>query len=374
MNNFKLILFSNEDLLFDANYRLSKYKDYLVQMVDAISDFHYMKRIENIFHESATPLIIIQEGVVVKVNEAYLELFGFKKEDILGKLYNFSTKNSLNMSLSERKKILQKILDREIYYHEDERCFLNAKGEKVYIKSIIFPVTYLNRVAAQINLIDITTSFIFEENLDVINKELNKLVDEKNMLLKEVHHRVKNNLQIMLSLINLDSRYNPNESDKVLESAKNRINAMVLMHEKIYRSSDLAHVNIKEYIETEVDYLFDLYGVENINLNYLLEDLELSMDTAIPLGLIINEMVINVIKYAFPNGEEGELSIILHLASNKITLILADNGVGAPKDLDAEHSTSLGLTVVRGLVNQINGSITRLDRPGTAYMIEFLLE
>ena len=142
---------------------------------------------------------------------------------------------------------------------------------RVYIKSIIFPVTYLNRVAAQINLIDITTSFIFEENLDVINKELNKLVDEKNMLLKEVHHRVKNNLQIMLSLINLDSRYNPNESDKVLESAKNRINAMVLMHEKIYRSSDLAHINIKEYIETEVNYLFDLYGVENINLNYLLK-------------------------------------------------------------------------------------------------------
>jgi two-component sensor histidine kinase len=276
--------------------------------------------------------------------------------------------------LTEPKDILQKILNREIYYHEDERCFLNANGDKVYIKSIIFPVTYLNRVAAQINLIDITTSFLYEENLEEINKELNTLVDEKNMLLKEVHHRVKNNLQIMLSLINLDSRYHPNDSDQVLGSAKNRINAMALMHEKIYRSSDLAHINIKEYIKTEVNYLFDLYGVENIEINYLLDDLELSMDTAIPLGLIINEMIINVIKYAFPNGEDGKLSIILHASSNKVTLILADNGVGAPKDLDAENSSSLGLTVVRGLVNQINGSITRLDRPGTAYMVEFLLE
>ena len=110
MNNFKLILFSNEDLLFDANYRLSKYKDYLVQMVDAISDFHYMKRIQHIFNESTTPLIIIQEGMVVEVNDAYLELFGFKKEDIVGKPYNFSTKNSLNMSLSERKdRLCQKL-------------------------------------------------------------------------------------------------------------------------------------------------------------------------------------------------------------------------------------------------------------------------
>ena len=108
MNNF--ILFFNEELLFDANYRLSRYKDYLVQMVDAISDFHYMKRIQHIFNESTTPLIIIQEGMVVEVNDAYLELFGFKKEDIVGKPYNFSTKNSLNMSLSERKdRLCQKL-------------------------------------------------------------------------------------------------------------------------------------------------------------------------------------------------------------------------------------------------------------------------
>ena len=208
-------------------------------------------------------------------------------------------------------------------------------------------------------------------NLKLVSNELRKNIDEKEVLLKEVHHRVKNNLQIILSLLNLDMRYNPDDYGKIIESIKNRVNSMALIHEKIYQSSDLAHVNAHNYIESEIMSLFNFYNVKNIKLIMDIDNLELEMDTIIPLGLIINECITNTIKYAFPNNEEGNLVIKLKSEGDLITFLVSDDGIGLPEDFSVETSDSLGLTIIKGLTEQIDGSIQLSSVGGTSYKIQF---
>lgn len=208
---------------------------------------------------------------------------------------------------------------------------------------------------------DITKEVEYANQLEIA-------LDEKEILLKEVHHRVKNNLQIILSLINLNKRFKDNPIS-IINDTQNRINAMALIHEKIYGSNSLAAVNIKDYIESIVESLFVLYN-SDIAFHSNLEPIELNMDESIPLGLILNELINNTIKYAFPN-EPGNLFIDLKKEGSKITLIYRDDGVGLPDDFDFENINSLGMVVVKNLTEQIDGEINILDVEGTGYSLIF---
>lgn len=209
------------------------------------------------------------------------------------------------------------------------------------------------------------------ENVEKENK-LENTLEEKEVLLKEVHHRVKNNLQIILSLLRLDERFNSNNPKETLEATKNRINSMAKIHEKIYQSSDLAHVNLKEYIKSEINGLFSLYSIKNIKRNFKLDNIDLDIEKAIPIGLIINEIVHNTIKYAFPNKENGNLTIILK-EKNKtdIELIIKDDGIGMPESFNLETSNTLGLIVIKNLIYQIEGTIEMIQEKGTGFRINF---
>ncbi|MDI6791438.1 MAG: histidine kinase dimerization/phosphoacceptor domain -containing protein, partial [bacterium] len=198
---------------------------------------------------------------------------------------------------------------------------------------------------------------------------------EKEVLLQEVHHRVKNNLQIILSLFNLQSGYiKDKQSLDLLKESRNRIKSMALVHERLYQSKDLARVEFAEYIRGLTTDLFRSYGVDSelIKLIINVNNVYLDISTAIPCALIINELVSNSLKHAFPSGQEGEIGLDLRLDDeNKFTLMVRDNGVGLPKDLDFRNTESLGLQLVVTLVDQIEGSI-ELDRSaGTAFKIEF---
>ena len=222
-----------------------------------------------------------------------------------------------------------------------------------------------------ISFVQDRTDYVGTENeILEANNRLKDSIHEKEVLLKEVHHRVKNNLQIIVSLLTLDSRFN-NDPELSLEATKNRINSMALIHEKMYNSGDLAHINLKDYIVSEVDTLFNLYRISNIKPHYELEDIDLTMEKAIPLGLIINEVVHNVIKYAFPNGENGNFRISLKYFDGTVQLIMADDGVGLPEGMDIYNSPSLGLTIINGLTGQLEGEFYQISGPGTAYGIEF---
>jgi PAS domain S-box-containing protein len=197
---------------------------------------------------------------------------------------------------------------------------------------------------------------------------------EKDILLREIHHRVKNNLQIISSLLNLQSTYVRDKRDlEMMKESQDRIRSMALIHEKLYKSESLADIDSREYITDLVRELVRLYGTKgNITLQIEVEDVFLDIDTAIPCGLIINELVSNCLKHAFPGGKSGEILVSLHSVNGKTELVVSDNGVGIPEDMNPLDAESLGLRLVTILaIDQLEGDI-RLDRSkGTSFYITF---
>jgi two-component sensor histidine kinase/predicted hydrocarbon binding protein len=198
---------------------------------------------------------------------------------------------------------------------------------------------------------------------------------EKETLLKEVHHRVKNNLQIISSLLNLQTNYlNDSESIELFQETKNRIKTLALVHEKLYKSEDVEYVNIKNYIESIVDllsYSFDKEYIDvSINIEHELFD-KFDIEKAIPCGLIVNEVVSNSYKHAFKKILKGKIDISFSIDSEICKIIIADNGKGLPDDLNLENLNSLGLELIDALVSQLDGKYKIESNNGTIIKIEF---
>ena len=197
---------------------------------------------------------------------------------------------------------------------------------------------------------------------------------EKEVLLKEVHHRVKNNMQVISSILNLQSKYiKNNHTQKVFADSQNRIRSMALVHEKLYESKDLARIDFAEYVRSMTGYLLSLHGTgDGVRFTIDIKDILLDINTAIPCGLIVNELVSNSLKYAFPKGRKGEIYIGLHSAEDdKLILTVKDNGVGLPKGLDFRKTESLGMQLVIMLTEQLDGSIEVDKKKGTTFKITF---
>jgi two-component sensor histidine kinase len=206
-------------------------------------------------------------------------------------------------------------------------------------------------------------------------EQINESLKEKEMLLREIHHRVKNNMQIISSLLRLQSRdITDKKYNDMFTDSQNRIASMSLIHEKLYQSKGLARIDFNDYIRDLVNGLFQSYGVNGrIALSLDVRDISLGIDSAIPCGLIINELVTNSLKHAFPEGRKGEIRILLNpTGENMIELVVSDNGVSIPEDVDIKKTESLGLHLVTILVeNQLHGEIN-LDRSkGTEFLIKF---
>ena len=197
---------------------------------------------------------------------------------------------------------------------------------------------------------------------------------EKEVLLQEIHHRVKNNMQIISSLLNIQSRYISDEiALKVIGNCQDRVDSMALVHERLYQAKDLARVNFGEYARTLSSNLFSSLGVysDAVTIKVKIADIYLGVDMAIPCGLVLTELISNSLKYAFPDGRKGEIEISLDSDGKKFTLVVKDNGKGFPADLDFQNTESLGLQLTNMLVEQLEGSI-ELDRTGgTTYKIIF---
>lgn len=210
-------------------------------------------------------------------------------------------------------------------------------------------------------------------------QEIIKSLEEKSILLKEIHHRVKNNLQLISSLLNLQSHHlHDQEMLNLFEETKNRIKAIALVHEKLYQSSDVEHVNLKEYIQSIIDLItdsFSLGGLVLLNVNSSVNN-KITIDKALPCGLILNELVSNAVKYAFPNGMDNEASQILVTVTEDdqhYKIIVDDNGKGLPSDFSLEETSSLGFDIILSLVDQLNGTIRFDSFPGqgSSFTISF---
>jgi two-component sensor histidine kinase len=200
---------------------------------------------------------------------------------------------------------------------------------------------------------------------------------EKTVLLKEVHHRVKNNLQIVISLLNLQSKEAcPDAVRDILATTQNRVRSMALIHENLYQSESLACLNLTHYLEGLCTHL--LRGAGPVNARVAIESqvenerISIELNQAVPCGLLINELVTNALKHAFPGERPGLIRVTLQRPSpQEVRLTVADDGVGLPAALDPHHSTSLGLRLVCLLTEQLHGTVTFERGQGTAVQILF---
>lgn len=202
-----------------------------------------------------------------------------------------------------------------------------------------------------------------------------KSIAEKEVLVREIHHRVKNNLQIITSLLNLQTSYIKDREDKALfKQSQNRINSMSMIHEMLYNSDNLANVEYSRYVHQLATNLISSFKgeVNNIELSLDIPKIFLNLDTAIPLGLLINEIITNSLKYGIPQHSSGTIHIKIEEHSDTdFTLYIGDNGVGFSKEINSKTSNSLGLSLIDSLTSQLKGSLEKLKGKGTNYKINF---
>jgi two-component sensor histidine kinase len=223
--------------------------------------------------------------------------------------------------------------------------------------------------AVQGTILDITERKLAEE-------ALRSSLKEKEVLLREIHHRVKNNLQAITSLLKLQSaKIKEKPYADILKESQYRIKSMAYVHEKLYQSGDFSKIDFKSYVKTLVNSLFRSYGVNpaKIALRVEVDEVSLELDSAIPCGLIINELVSNALKYAFPEDRKGEVRVALgSTKEDKFMLTVSDNGAGMPEHIDFRNTESLGLHLVTILAeDQLHGKVELNRIEGTKYCIKF---
>jgi two-component system, sensor histidine kinase PdtaS len=205
--------------------------------------------------------------------------------------------------------------------------------------------------------------------------EQKKLLDEKEWLVKEIHHRVKNNLQIVMSLLNSQTAYLKDDValDAIRES-QNRVHAISLIHQKLYQSDNMAIIDMADYVREVSDYLAENFdALHHIKFNVSIEHIQLDVAQAVPLGLIINEAVTNSVKYAFPDERNGDIKISMwHSSANEIVVMIQDNGIGLLPNFDWQHSKSLGMSLMKGLCKQLDGQFEIINNNGLTVQMKFM--
>ena len=308
-------------------------------------------------------VVIDLEGNFVYVNEAACKLFGYSLDELMGLgLKALEAPEFAELTESRIKKVIEK----------GEATFESAalrKDKSLMLLEIHARITESGGKKLIFNIgRDITERKRAEE-------QLKASLQEKEVLLKEIHHRVKNNLQLISSMFHLQSGYTKNKQVlKILADNRNRVRSLALIHEKLYRSGDLARIAFGEYLRDLLANLLHSYtvGAGAVSLKMVIDEISLDIDTAIPCSLIVNELVANSLKHAFPEGKEGEICIDLHPDNDsKFTLVVSDNGVGFPKGLDFRSTESFGLQLVISLVDQLGATIELDSSAGTAFKITF---
>jgi PAS domain S-box-containing protein len=224
----------------------------------------------------------------------------------------------------------------------------------------------LNRHKAEKERIKLT-------ELTAKNQILKRSLNDQETLLREIHHRVNNNMQIISSLLSLQSAHVNDERDlQLFKDSQNRVKSMAKVHERLYQSYDLSSIKFAAYCQSLLTDLFSSHrAAPGIRLRTDIIDVSFNMETAIPCGLIINELVSNSLKYAFPNNV-GEISVSLkHYNQGQFLLTISDNGVGIPEDIDFKHNSSLGFRLTNNLTSQLEGKIDLFRENGTTYRIVF---
>jgi PAS domain S-box-containing protein len=309
------------------------------------------------------------EGRYLGCNSSFEKFFGNKKEEVTGKsVYELSPKEFADL------------------YHEKDRALLQNPGIQIYestvkdrggvVHNVIFhKATFSNMDGSVGGLIGAILDITDRKRAEV---QLHASLREKDILLREIHHRVKNNMQVIIGLLDLQASSSGNpELMEMLNKGQSRIRSMALVHEKLYASKDFTRINLAGYLRTLSQDLFQSYKINpgKIDLIIQTDGVYVDINKAIPCGLVLNELISNVLKHAFPGDRQGELQIIIREEKNtEMEIVVRDNGMGLPDDVDIHQPRTMGLNLVNGLVKkQLKGQMEVRRDNGTEIRIKFPL-
>jgi|GEM_PF-2668653 len=325
---------------------------------------------ETILNTMADTLFLVSPaGEIISTNKAACQLLRYQESELIGKnievIFTANEKIKIKEIVSGQLMKAGFITDVETHFKTKEDRIIPVSLSGSLIK---------DKKGAKQGIVYVGRDIGQRKKIERIMKDS---LREKEILIKEIHHRVKNNLQIISSLLDLqlDIKEDPRIRN-VFRDSKDRIRSMALVHENLYEFGDLARIDGIEYIQNLVAYFFDSYGDQADNITPLIHieplSLLLEMDTAIPFGLILTELLSNAFKHAFSPGKEGEIDInIFSRPPGMLTVEVRDNGVGLPADIDFRETKSLGLKLVRLLTKQVHGTIEVKGKEGTAVLITF---
>jgi len=302
----------------------------------------------------------------IYASPASVRVFGYTPEEILGKstndlthpdFYDFAIRNFQEMLLEKTSKQFIYLAPRK-------------NGEIFWVESVLNPI-FNNNTGELEEVVEVTRDI---QERKIKEMEIMEGTKQKENLLKEIHHRVKNNFAILVSLINMQKEQTKTpELIQSLTDLQLRIRTMALVHEMLYRSKDFENISFSDYIRSLSAVITGTFNRRDIRLNFDVQDITMDIDTAIPLGLIINEILSNGYKHAFPNNQPGSIWIGLKEQpdNSELCLTVRDDGIGLPKDFDVEKCKSMGFQIVLILVKQIEGIMTVINEPGAMVSIIF---
>ncbi|MDZ7690364.1 MAG: PAS domain S-box protein [Balneolaceae bacterium] len=322
----------------------------------------------NLFLRAPVAMVMVDQHNEVKmVNRKFEELFGYLEDELKGRdvdkiivpegEYDAAPKMPAGELLSND------------FIKEYRR--ITKEGEKIDVLVGAIPVYLEGEPLAGFGIyIDISD----QKNTQ---RQLEDSLQEKEVLLKEIHHRVKNNLGVISALLKLQVFSEENEEiSEILGDSLVRIKTMALVHETLYETGDFANLKFNKYINNLVELNIDLSGTRHrdVEINFDIEEIDLNINQAIPFALILNELVSNVFLFAFEGREDGAMSIQLYQKKNDVHLIVKDNGVGLPANFEEMRKESLGMTLIDQLTDQLGGDLKIASNGGTRFEIVFKRE
>lgn len=324
--------------------------------------------IENVVNSMIDILFVVNRpGNFISVNKSACKMFGLERESLIGKnIYDFFVEKE------HLQRLIEEIEGPGIVMHEDMTC---RSGSNALIPVILSMASLRDNENNPVGIVGVAKDIT---ELKKAQKALRESLLEKEVLLKEIHHRVKNNLQIISSIVNLQRRrMKDEETIECLLDTTNRVKTIALIHEKLYQSDSLALVDFSLYVNSLISDIIKTYGrkVDNISFKIDIEKIELDLSKAIPCALITNELISNAVKYAFPDRskEENRITVSFKSVIEKgiYMLIVTDNGVGLPADFNIASTSSLGLKIVNILASQLDGNVILETGRETGFRIEF---
>ncbi|MGD8353795.1 MAG: PAS domain S-box protein, partial [Pseudomonadota bacterium] len=338
---------------------------------EAIAESEEKFRLAFITSPDSVNINKFENGEFVDINEGFSQIMGYDREEVIGR-----TTIELDIwdDIKDRERLIEALKQDGYAYNLEAR--FRAKNGDIGIGLMSAKIINLK---GEMHILSITRDITDLKNTQNAllrsEEQLKASLVEKEMLLREIHHRVKNNLQVISGLLDLQAHHIRDPVDRELyKDSQNRVITMALIHEALYQSTNLSQVDFAEYIRNLCENLMVSYGADRnrIKLEIEAEKTEMVVDTAIPCGLIINELITNALKHAFPGDRRGTISLTFRRMRNRnYLLVVSDDGVGIPRDMDINDTSTLGMQLVSALTGQLGGTLKVRRSAGTGFTIKF---